>query len=71
MTTSPSLPSAFAQRSMLGGSVDAAVGNATNRCHVIRPDPSEEASMFYGKPIGILVNFVTFAFLGALVIGAF
>jgi len=27
--------------------------------------------MFYGRPIGILVNFVTFAFLGALVIGAF
>ena len=42
-----------------------------NRCHVINRDHSEEASMFYCKPIGILVNFVTFAFLGALVVGAF
>ena len=44
--------------------------NGTNHCHVVALDPSEEASMFYGKPIGILVNFVTFAFLGALVVGA-
>jgi len=50
--------------------VEAARRNATIACHVVRLDSSEEASMFYGKPIGILVNFVTFAFLGALVIGA-